>query len=99
MIRIYQIKICLKKDIKKLLHRRVKLAILMQQIASEQKISVSEKELTDGMLHYASQYPGQEKQIFEYFKKNPSSVDSIKGPIIEQKIVDYILTKVKIEGK
>ena len=69
----------------------------MQQISKEQKITVSEKELSEGMFSYASQYPGQEKQIFEYFKSNPSSVESIRGPIIEQKIVDYILTKVKMK--
>ena len=71
----------------------------MQHIAGENKISVSEKELTDGMLNYASQYPGQEKQIFDYFKKNPSSVESIRGPIFEKKIVDLILSKTKLETK
>ena len=71
----------------------------MQKIATDQNISVSEKEISDGMLKYATQYPGQEKQIFEYFKKNPSSLESIKGPIFEQKIVDYILTKVKLKNK
>ena len=76
--------------------RRVKLAILMQQIATDEKITITEKELTDGMLNYASQYPGQEKEIFDYFKKNPSSVESIRGPIFEQKIVDHILSKVKL---
>ena len=59
-------------------------------------LTVSEKDLTDGMLNYASQYPGQEKEIFEYFKKNPSSVESIRGPIFEQKILDHILSKVKL---
>ena len=51
------------------------------------------------MINYASQYPGQEKQIFEYFKKNPSSVESIRGPIFEQKIVDFIFSKVKLKNK
>ena len=87
----------LKKRYEKIALRRVKLAVLMQHIANEEKISVTEKELTDGMINYASQYPGQEKQIFEYFKKNPSSVESIRGPIFEQKIVDYILSKIKLE--
>ena len=59
----------LKKRYEKIALRRVKLAILMQHIANNEKISVSEKELTDGMINYASQYPGQEQQIFEYFKK------------------------------
>ena len=89
----------LKKRYKKISLRRVKLAILMQRIANNEKISVSEKELTDGMLSYASQYPGQEKQIFEYFKTNPSSVESIRGPIFEQKIVDHILSKSKLKNE
>jgi trigger factor len=88
----------LKKRYEKIAFRRVKLAILMQHIASDEKILISEKELTDGMLNYASQYPGQEKQIFEYFKKNPSSVETIRGPIFEQKIVDFIISKVQIKN-
>jgi len=80
---------------KKIALRRVKLAILMQHIANNEKIEVSEKELTEGMLNYASQYPGQEKQIIDYFKQNPSSIDSIKGPIFENKIINHILSKIK----
>ena len=83
----------LKKRYEKIASRRVKLAILMQYIANNNKVEVSENELSEAMMNYASQYPGQEKQIFEYFKKNPSSIESIKGPILEQKIVDLILLK------
>ena len=89
----------LKKRYKKIALRRVKLAVLMQHIASINKINVSEKELTDGMINYASQYPGQEKQIFDYFKKNPSSIETIRGPIFEQKIVDNIISKVKLKNE
>ena len=89
----------LKKRYKKIALRRVKLAVLMQHIASINKITVTEKELTDGMINYASQYPGQEKQIFDYFKKNPSSIETIRGPIFEQKIVDDIISKVKLKNE
>ncbi len=75
--------------------RRVKLAILLQYIAKEHNISVEEKELTTGMMQYASQYPGQEKQIIEYFKKNPSAIESIRGPILEEKVIDMIISKAK----
>ena len=87
----------LKERYQKIAHRRVKLAILMQHIATNNKIDISEKELTNGMLNYASQYPGQEKEIFDYFKKNPSSVESIRAPIFEQKIIDFILSKVSFK--
>ena len=89
----------LKERYEKIALRRVKLAILLQHIANDNKITVSEKELTDGMMQYASQYPGQEKEIFEYFKKTPSSLENIRGPIFEQKIVDFILSKSKIKNE
>ena len=71
------------------------LAILLQKIASDEKILVTESELSDAMLKYASQYSGQEKKIFDYFKQNPSAIESLRGPIFEQKIIDHILTKIK----
>ena len=86
----------LKNRYKKIAFRRVKLSVLLKYIANKENIIVTEKDLTDGMLNYASQYPGQEKEIFEYFKKNPSSVESVRGPIFEQKIINHILSKVKL---
>ena len=89
----------LKKRYKIISERRVKLAILLQHIAQQEKIIVNEKELTDGILNYASQYPGQEKQILEFFKKNPSKLDAIRGPIFEEKVVDLIKSKANKENQ
>ena len=89
----------LKERYKKIALRRVKLAILMQHISIEQNITITEKELTDGMINYASQYPGQEKKIFDYFKQNPASMESIKGPIFEEKVINYIVSKTNQETK
>ena len=85
----------LKKRYKKISERRVKLGLLMQHIASEEKVVVSEEEINKGILEYTSQYPGQEKQIMEYFEKNPSSLDTIRAPLIEQKVIDSIISKSK----
>jgi len=89
----------LKKRYEKIALRRVKLAVIMQKISRDENIIVTEKELTEGMMNYASQYPGQEKKIFDYFKENPSNIESISGPILEKKIVDFILSKTKKENK
>ncbi len=89
----------LKERYRKIALRRVKLAILLQHVSSDQNITITEKELTDGMLNYASQFPGHEKKIFDNFKNNPSSIESIRGPIIEKKVVDYIFSKTKQETK
>ena len=80
----------LKKRYQGISKRRVKLAILLQYIAKENKITVDEKELSNGMMQYASQYPGQEKEIIEYFKKNPSAIETIRGPILEEKVIKHI---------
>ena len=89
----------LKKRYQDISKRRVKLAVLIQKIAEENKISVEEKELIDGMSQYASQYPGQEKEIFDYFKKNPSQIENIRGKIFEQKVIDFVISKVKKDTK
>ena len=82
----------LKKRYENISKRRVKLAILLQFIAKENKISVDEKELSNGMMQYASQYPGQEKEIIEYFKNNPSAIETIRGPILEEKVIEHVIS-------
>ena len=89
----------LKKRYKKISERRVRLGVLLQYIAKEEKIEITEDELSRGIMHYASQYPGQEKQIMEYLKKNPTSIESIKGPLLEEKILDTIISKATITNK
>ena len=89
----------LKKRYEKISKRRVKLSILLQFIAKEKKISVDEKELTNGMMAYASQYPGQEKQIIEYFKKNPSAIETVRGPILEEKVMNSVISSSNIVKK
>ena len=82
----------LKKRYENIAKRRVKLSILLQFISNEKNITVDEKELSNGMMQYSSQYPGQEKEIIEYFKKNPSAIETIRGPILEQKVIDHVIS-------
>ena len=89
----------LKERYKKISQRRVKLGVLLQHIAKEENIEILEDELSKGILQYASRYPGQEKQIMEYLKKNPSSVESIKGPMLEEKIINTITSRATVTNK
>ena len=89
----------LKNRYKKISERRVKLGAIMQFIAKKDNITVSQEELSRGIMQYASQYPGQEKQIMEHLKKSPSSVESIRGPLLEDKIINSIISKVTKTSK
>ena len=51
------------------------------------------EELSNGIIQYSKNYPGQEKQIFEYFKKNPAEIEVIRGPLFEKKVIDHIISK------
>ena len=46
-------------------------------------------------MQYASQYPGQEKKIFEFIKSNPSRIENIRAPIFENKVLESVLEKSK----
>ncbi len=89
----------LKKQYKKISARRVKLGTLLQHIAKVENVNLSEEDLSKGIMQYAGQYPGQEKQIIEYIKKNPSSLESIKAPLLEEKIIESIISNAKVKNK
>ena len=89
----------LKKRYKMIATRRVKIALIVSSIANKNSINVTNQELNDGIIKYASNYPGKEKQIFEYLKNNPSEIEVIKGPIFEKKVIDHVMNKAKINNK
>ncbi len=80
----------LMKRYKNIASRRIKIALLMSEIGKQKEIVVSNEELSEGLQLYARNYPGQEKQVYEYFKNNPSEIEVVRGPIFEKKIIDYI---------
>ncbi len=85
----------LKKEYEPLAKRRVLLGILVTEIAQQEKIQVTKDELNRALMNEAYRFPGQEQRIIEFYQKNPQAFNSLSGPIIEEKVVDFILTKVK----
>ena len=43
--------------------------------------------------------PGQEKMVLEYYQKNPSASQSLKGSLYEEKIIDLIKSKINLTTK
>ena len=85
----------LKKEYGKLAARRVMLGILVTEIAQKEKIQVTQEELNRALMNEAYRFPGQEQQVIEFYRKNPQAMSNLSGPVIEEKVVDHILTKVK----
>lgn len=79
--------------------RRVKLGLVLAEFGREHKVEITNQELQQAVIAEARRYPGQEKQVFEFYQKNPHALEGIKAPIYEEKVVDLILTKVKLDEK
>ncbi len=89
----------LKKEYHDIAERRVRLGLLLAEVANKNKITLSQEDLTKAVMAEARRYPGQEKAVFEYYQKNKQALESIKAPLFEEKVVDYILGLVKINEK
>lgn len=83
----------------KIAERRVRLGLVLAEIGEKNKIQVSEDELRNAIMQQASQYPGQEREIFEFFQKNPRQLASLRAPIFEEKVVDHILELAAVTEK
>ncbi len=89
----------LKKEYRSIAERRVRLGLLLAEVANQNKVTLTQDDLTNAIMAEARRYPGQEKMVFEYYQKNPQALDSLKAPLFEEKVVDFILGIVKLNEK
>jgi trigger factor len=84
---------------KKLAERRVRLGLLLAEIGRKAEVTVSDAEMTQAVLAAARQYPGQERQFFEFVQKNQQMQQQLRAPIFEDKVVDHIVALAKVSDK
>lgn len=75
---------------RKLAERRVRLGLLLAELGQKAEIEVSDSEMTQAVMDQARQYPGQERQFFEFIQNNPQMQQQLRAPIFEDKVVDYV---------
>ncbi|MFN5381703.1 MAG: trigger factor [Alphaproteobacteria bacterium] len=88
----------MKKEYEEIAKRRVRLGILLAEIAKEANIEISEADLQQAIFAEAMMRPGQEKIVIDFYAK-PENMERLKGPILEEKAVDHILGLVKLVEK
>ena len=76
--------------------RRVKLGLLLAEIGRVNGILVTDDELARAMRAEAGRYQGQEQMVMDFFRKNPQAADNLRGPIFEEKVVDFVLELAKV---
>jgi trigger factor len=79
--------------------RRVRLGLVIAEIGEKNNIKVTDEQLTAAVVERARQLPGQEQQVWEYYRNNPGALASLRAPIFEEKVVDFLLELASITEK
>jgi trigger factor len=89
----------LKTEYRELAERRVRLALLLSEVGRLNDIEVTQDELNRSIMNEARRYPGQERQVFEFYQNNQEAREALRGPALEDKVVDYIVEMAKVNEK
>ncbi|MGY3437296.1 MULTISPECIES: trigger factor [unclassified Marinovum] len=82
-----------------LAERRVRLGLLLADLGQKAEVQVSDAEMTQAIMNQARQYPGQERQFFEFVQQNQQMQQQLRAPLFEDKVVDYILELADVTEK
>jgi trigger factor len=86
-------------DYRRIAERRVRLGLLLAEVGAKAEVKVTDEEMTGALVARARAYPGQEKQIWDYYRNNSQALAELRAPIYEEKVVDHILALAKVDER
>jgi len=89
----------LRAEYHKIAERRVRLGLVLAEIGKRAEVSVPAEDLQREVLNMARGYPGKEKEVFDFYQKNPQALAQLRAPIFEEKVVDYIVERAEVTDK
>lgn len=87
------------KEYKEIAVRRVKLGLLLAEVGNEAKIEVNQEDINKAIMGEAQRYPMQAKAIFDFYLKNKEAIERLRTQVYEEKVMDYVLSKVETKEK
>jgi trigger factor len=89
----------MRREYRDIAERRVRLGLLLADVGRSNSIDVTPEELNQAVMREAMRYPGQERQVLEFYGKNAELKEHLRAPIFEEKTVDFILELAKVTEK
>jgi trigger factor len=86
-------------EYRKLAERRVRLGLVLSEIGEKAGVEVTEEEMQRALYAQLQQFPGQQKEILEFFRNTPGASNSLRAPIFEEKVIDKLLGEIKVTDK
>lgn len=87
----------LKEEYRKIAERRVRLGLVLAEIGRLAEVQISEQEVQQALIREARNFPGQERQVIEFFQNDQNAMAQLRAPIYEDKVVDHILETAKVK--
>ncbi len=88
-----------REEYRTIAERRVRLGLVLAEIGEKNNITVTEDELSRAIVEQARQFPGREQEIWEHYRKNPQAVASVRAPLFEEKVVNFLVELAKVTDK
>ena len=88
-----------KAEYRAIAERRVRLGLVLAEIGERNNIKVTDEELSRAIVDQSRRSPGKEQEVWDYYRKNPDAVASLRAPIFEDKVIDFILELAKVTEK
>lgn len=89
----------MRQEYREIAERRVRLGLLLADVGRSNSIDVTPEELNQAVMREAMRYPGQERQVLEFYGKNAELKERLRAPIFEEKTIDFILELAKVAEK
>ena len=86
-------------DYRGICERRVRLGLVLAEIGEKKNIKVTDDQLTQAVIAQARMVPGQEQQVWDYYRNNPGALAALRAPLFEDKVVDFLLELAEITDK
>lgn len=79
--------------------RRVRLGLVLSEVGRTNNVQITDQEMQRAVIQEAQRYPGQEAQVFEYYRKNRQALEALRAPVFEDKVVDFVLELANVTEK
>jgi trigger factor len=89
----------LKADYRRIAERRVRLGLVLAEIGAVNNVTISDEEMTNAARQEAMRYGPQAQEVFDYLRRTPQAQAQLRAPLYEDKVVDLIFNKAKIDEK
>jgi trigger factor len=86
-------------DYRRIAERRVRLGLLLAEVGTKADVKISDEEMSQALVARARQFPGQEKQVWDFYRNNQQALAELRAPIYEEKVVDHIIGLAKVEER